>query len=1271
MKQRRHNWAHTPASPFKLSRNLRICIFFSVFSLFSAFRVTLATPTPPHTATEADTALEHITLQLPWKHQFEFAGFYAAIAHGFYREHGLTVELREYQPDLDPRAAVLTGAAHFGLTNGQVIDWRLHGEPVVLLANYFKKPPLVLLARSGLHRLADLRGGRLMADLSDLRSPLMRAALREAGLVAGENLTIVPQTFDTSPLIRGDIDAMTAFVTNDPFDLENKGVPFQVIELGSYVPGLGDGYLFTSEQLAQKRPKLVRDFLAASHAGWAYALAHDAELVELIHTQYAPQRSRAALRYEAARTRELMQAQLRPIGSVSPTCIEHVATHLLEIGHSGERHYLNGFLSPTARFSSAVPNEAAVTAPTPTLNMIAAKTPPLSAEQRAWLAAHPVIRYTQWIDRAPIEYINASGAPSGISSDYLAHVADALNIHFEYVPTTSWTEALAKLRSGEIDLLPTAAITTGRRDYLTFTQPYLNLPVAIFAPINAPFYSDLEALNGQQVAVIASAATEEWLRRDHPELELVTVADSAAGLQALERGQAAAFVDSLLTASHLIGRDAAPRQRMAGNTPYRFALAMAVRRDLAPFTDILDQALNTLSAEERDAIEQRWMRVPSIAQVDYHLLWQVSGFLIVIIAVMLYWNRRLAQTQAALQASNARYDDLVRLIPVGLFTAYHHTDGREAIEYLSPKAANLLAIERTDPQSLADCDPIVVRVHPDEQPDLLHHRYVAMRQRQDCCWEGRMLIEDETRWFRIEAIAEPQTDGSCRWQGVVTDISAQKRAEAALIQARQAADAANRAKSDFLANMSHEIRTPMNAVLGMMYLCLNTELDAAQRHYLEQAQRAAKTLLALLNDILDFSKIESGYLQLEHAPFLLSGVLDNLRVVVSRKAADSGLALHFDADPAIPDALCGDAMRLGQVLINLTDNAIKFTAHGQICVRVSCEQQDADGVRLCFAVEDSGIGLSDEQMAGLFQPFQQADTSITRRYGGTGLGLSICKRLVDLLGGTISVSSRLGVGSTFRFSVRLAYAPADWALAPPAPFVSAEALVGQRVLIVEDSAVNRQLLRLMLERAGLMITEVTDGCEALQRLEQEGVGAWDVILMDIQMPELDGLETTRQIRARSDGASVPIIGLSARAQSEDSREALAAGMNAYLTKPIDPGQLFSLLQRWLASAPTTPTLEAPPLMTPDSPPSPEAIVTARPHLATLLALARVGDVEAEDYFRTQREILAAALPSETLTLLARHIDHYRFAEVAVLLEHWLQTWNDAAESSEPSNTLSL
>ncbi|WP_177169022.1 ABC transporter substrate-binding protein [Allochromatium warmingii] len=1227
-------------------------------------------PTPTHAATATDSALEPVSLQLPWKHQFEFAGFYAALAQGFYRERGLAVELREYQPGLDQRTTVLTGAATFGLTNGQVIEWRLRGEPVILLANYFKKPPLVLLARSGLHRFADLRGRRLMADSDDLQSPLMKAALRDAGLIPGETLTIVPQTFDAGPLIRGDIDAMTAFITNDPFDLENKGIPFQVIEIGGAVPGLGDSYLFTAETLTHTHPKLIRDFIAASHAGWAYALAHVDELIELIHTQYAPQRSRAALRYEADRTRELMQPQLRPIGAVSPSCIEHVAQHLLEIGVPGQAQSLKGFLSTAAILTSATPTQPPTTTQSAETALSAADLH-LSAAQRAWLAAHPVIRYTQWQDRAPIEYHDASGAPAGISQDYLTQVADALNLQLDYVPTASWTVALNKLRSGEIDLLPTAAITAERRNYLAFTQPYLNLPVAIFAPINAPFYGDLDALRGQPVAVIASAATEEWLRRDHPELKLVTVSDSAAGLRTLERRQTVAFVDSLLTASHLIGRDPSLRQRMAGNTPYRFALGMAVRRELAPLADILNQALNTISTEEREAIEQRWMQTPPRIQTDYTLLWQVSGFLIVIIASILYWNCRLTLTQAALQVSHARYDDLVRLIPVGLFTAYHHADGREAIEYLSPKAASLLAIEHTDPQSLADCDPLFVRVHPTDQADLWRHRHMAISQRQDCCWEGRMLINDETRWFRLEAIAEPQTDGSCRWQGVISDISAQKQAEAALIQARQAADTANRAKSDFLANMSHEIRTPMNAVLGMMYLCLNTELDAAQRHYLEQAQRAAKTLLALLNDILDFSKIESGYLQLEHAPFLLSGVLDNLRVVVSRKAVDSGLALHFDADPAIPDALCGDAMRLGQVLINLTDNAIKFTAHGQICVRVTCEQQDAEGVRLCFAVEDSGIGLSDEQMTGLFQPFQQADTSITRRYGGTGLGLSICKCLVDLLGGTISVSSRLGVGSTFRFSVRLAYAPADWALAPPAPFVSAEALVGQRVLIVEDSAVNRQLLRLMLERAGLVITEVTDGCEALQRLEQEGVGAWDVILMDIQMPELDGLAATRLIRARSDGASVPIIGLSARAQLEDSREALAAGMNAYLTKPIDLGQLFGQLQRWLAPAFTTPTLEAPPLMTPDSPASPEAIATARPHLATLLALARVGDVEAEEYFRIQRNTLAAALPSDTLTLLARHIDHYRFAEAVTVLEQWLQIWHDTDESSEPSNTLPL
>ncbi|MFP4077151.1 MAG: response regulator [Halochromatium sp.] len=414
---------------------------------------------------------------------------------------------------------------------------------------------------------------------------------------------------------------------------------------------------------------------------------------------------------------------------------------------------------------------------------------------------------------------------------------------------------------------------------------------------------------------------------------------------------------------------------------------------------------------------------------------------------------------------------------------------------------------------------------------------------------------------------------SKRYLVMFIDVTEQRATEARLRAAQAKAEAANRAKSEFLANMSHEIRTPMNAILGMQSLCLDGALDDATRHYLLAAQGAAKTLLGLLNDLLDLSKIEAGQLRLDEHPFALSEVFDQLHDMVARPAAEKGLAFAIHCPPEVPATLYGDALRLGQILLNLANNAVKFTEQGAIGIEARLLARlpaKADAVRervhLEFRVRDTGIGLSDAQSALLFQPFHQADGSITRRYGGTGLGLSICKRLARMMEGTIGVDSQLGVGSTFWFtlwcqcplpheqpvseeSLSLAQAPTE--------------LAGRRVLLVDDNVVNRDVARALLERAGILVSEAEHGAAALAQLSAQGCSAVDLVLMDIQMPEMDGLEATRRIRALPAGATLPIIGLTAHVRDEDVTRAREAGMNAHLGKPFEVARLYGLLAEQL------------------------------------------------------------------------------------------------------------
>ncbi|MBE0635825.1 transporter substrate-binding domain-containing protein, partial [Candidatus Bipolaricaulota bacterium] len=674
----------------------------------------------------------------------------------------------------------------------------------------------------------------------------------------------------------------------------------------------------------------------------------------------------------------------------------------------------------------------------------------LTEEERKWLLEHPVIRVGSDPAWAPIEFRDDQGRYQGVAVDYLHAVQDLLGIYFEIVSGLAKPDLIHQAQTREIDMLASLAATDERSQYLTFTRPYISLPVNIFTRDDVAYIASPGDLVGKRVAVVSGYAVEQWLAHDYPGIELVQTATTIEALERLQQQDVFAFVGNLVTTGYYLGLTKAVDIKVVGDTEYDYQQAMGVRSDWPLLASILQKALDAIPTSQQNEIQRSWLSVSYEYGFDYRRLWQVLIAAMIVVGVIagafLYWNRRLSR-----------------------------------------------------------------------------------------------------------------------------EIRGRRNAELDLLHAKELAEDANRAKSKFLANMSHEIRTPMNAVLGYAHLLRNeTGMTVEQREYLNSISRSGTHLLGLLDDVLDMSKIEAGRLTINHAPFDLHTLVDDLEMMFRIRAQAKGVRIETSIADGVPQYVRGDEGKVRQILINILGNATKFTDRGMIRLRLWCSPELAhqkedrpslpqscqeDARIICFEVEDTGRGIDKSDLKTIFEAFERPHTE-NAHAGGTGLGLAISRQYAEAMGGSIAVESEWGEGSRFRFCMpidevffRDSEDSTPCRTSSPLPAVGSEI----RLLIVDPKSANREAVIRMLEPLNLSIRETSDNEEAL-RVFQE----WrpHVILMDLSdctMNQSFAIEEIRKIEREmlasdDDCGHVTIIAVAVNPQDEERLRTTIAGVDAFLAR---------------------------------------------------------------------------------------------------------------------------
>ncbi|WP_333917882.1 ATP-binding protein [Vibrio crassostreae] len=780
----------------------------------------------------------------------------------------------------------------------------------------------------------------------------------------------------------------------------------------------------------------------------------------------------------------------------------------------------------------------------------------LSQKERKWIKDNPNVRIGIDPNSLPYEAVSNSGEYIGMIDDYLTLIEQKTGLNINHVDVANWSETRSLVDHHEVELVSAAQENRSLGDNVKAVKSLFSSRLAIASRRDISSLV-LEEAEGWKIGILKNAANTDAVIEQYPNVEWVLVESTEDGLNRLDDNTLGGMIDTVDVLNYLIDSFGHREIGIIGRLDFFLSPTLHVIKSEPLLYSIVNKAIESISAEEHQKISAKWAAPKAIERVDYQLVYTISVFSLVILLLIIFWNRKLAKqisianeaTEALKKAQNQLYN-MLNSSPIAAAVVFE-----EQVRYANDTAKRLFVVEGKELDAFdvaAIHDSLAVREEVHKELKLngkVENRELVLRK------------SDGTRFVALVSYYLFELDGDIATLFWAFDISEMKYLNEQLAEEKERADLASQAKSEFLANMSHEIRTPMNAIIGLSYLAIGEISNPVARNYIEKVHRSGHSLLGIINDILDFSKIEAGQLVIDNIPFDPVTTFNDVIELMESKADEKQLKLSMSIDPELDTPLIGDPLRLFQVILNLIGNAIKFTSHGNVTLNVTHLESNDRSVSMKVVVSDTGIGISEENRHKLFQAFSQADSTTTRKFGGTGLGLNISQKLVQAMGSEISVTSVLGEGSEFSFVLTLPRSDAE----ELAHFKSQEIKLdyhiefkGQKILLVEDNELNQDLALAFFKRTNLNVDLAENGEKAVALAKNND---YEMILMDLQMPVMDGFEATRQIREFD--TKVPIIAVSANVFADAKQKARDAGVTDFLDKPIIIDKATSLIVKYI------------------------------------------------------------------------------------------------------------